>query len=64
MTFKSFTTLNELFDHLVQRFRIQPPEGLSPADLKLWNLKKKSIVQFRWVSIFYSISPGVVLHVE
>jgi son of sevenless-like protein len=47
MTFKSFTTLDELFDLLVERFRIQPPQGLSGLELKQWINKKRNLVQFR-----------------
>ncbi|THV03833.1 ras GEF [Dendrothele bispora CBS 962.96] len=52
MTFKSFTTLDELFDHLVARFRIQPPPKLTPDELEEWTNKKKNLVQFRVINTF------------
>ena len=53
MTFKSFTTLDELFDLLVQRFKIQPPRDLAPLELRQWISKKKNIVQFRHVYLCF-----------
>lgn len=49
MTFKSFTTLDELFDVLVERFRIQPPPGLSLAEHEDWVRLKQHIIQMRSV---------------
>lgn len=49
MTYKSFTTLNELFDLLVQRFYIQPPEGLKPVELDEWKKEKQMVIQMRYV---------------
>jgi son of sevenless len=50
MTYKSFTTLDELFELLVQRFRIQPPDGLDSRQLEEWCKAKQRIIQIRWVS--------------
>ncbi|KAG2145892.1 ras guanine nucleotide exchange factor domain-containing protein [Suillus clintonianus] len=47
MTYKSFTTLDDFFDHLVRRFRIQTPEGLSPAESEEWRKLKQHIIQMR-----------------
>lgn len=47
MTFKDFTTLDDLFDLLVQRFRIQPPENLTPKELEDWTKLKQRVVQIR-----------------
>ncbi|KAI6005367.1 ras guanine nucleotide exchange factor domain-containing protein [Pisolithus marmoratus] len=47
MTYKSFTTLDELFDLLVKRFYIQPPEGLIPSELEEWRRLKQHIIQTR-----------------
>lgn len=47
MTYKSFTTLDELFDLLVKRFYIKPPEGLSPSELEEWRRLKQHIIQTR-----------------
>ena len=49
MTYKSFTTLDELFDLLVQRFWIQPPSNLTPAELAEWKKLKQHIIQMRSV---------------
>jgi son of sevenless-like protein len=49
MTYKSFTTLDELFDLLVQRFWIQPPPNLTPSELAEWKKLKQHIIQMRFV---------------
>ena len=48
-TYKTFTTLNELFDLLVAHYNIQPPKGLNPKELSEWTKVKQSIVQSQWV---------------
>ncbi|THH11669.1 hypothetical protein EW145_g522 [Phellinidium pouzarii] len=52
MTYKSFTTLNELFDLLVKRFWIQPPDGLKPKELEEWTKLKQQHVRFRVINTF------------
>lgn len=47
LTYKSFTTLDELFNLLVQRFRIQPPPNLSPPELEDWGKLKQHVIQMR-----------------
>jgi son of sevenless-like protein len=47
MTFKSFTTVDEFMDLLIARFRIQPPEGLTPAEHEEWAKLKQHIIQIR-----------------
>lgn len=47
MTYKSFTTTNELFDHLVARFWTQPPETIAPAELDEWKRLKQHVVRAR-----------------
>ncbi|KAG1743304.1 ras guanine nucleotide exchange factor domain-containing protein [Suillus paluster] len=47
MTYKSFTTLDDFFDHLVRRFRIQTPEGLSLTESEEWRKLKQHIIQMR-----------------
>jgi son of sevenless len=50
MTYKSFTTLDELFDLLVQRFWIKPPPQLVVAkELEEWAKLKQHVIQMRWV---------------
>jgi son of sevenless-like protein len=51
MTYKSFTTLDDFFDHLVRRFRIQIPEGLSPTESEEWRKLKQHVIQMRCVII-------------
>lgn len=51
MTYKSFTTLDELFDHLVRRFSIRTPEGLSPSEAEEWRKLKQHIIQMRYVIV-------------
>ncbi|KAF9454846.1 ras GEF [Macrolepiota fuliginosa MF-IS2] len=52
MTYKDFTTLDELFDLLVQRFRLQPPENLTPKELENWTKLKQHIVRNRVLNTF------------
>jgi hypothetical protein len=47
MTFKSFTTVDELFELLVQRFSIRPPPKMSQADREDW-FKRKHGMQSRF----------------
>jgi son of sevenless-like protein len=47
MTFKSFTTVDDLFDLLVQRFWIQPPPKLTPAEREEWGKLKQHVIQIR-----------------
>lgn len=49
MTYKSFTTLDTLFELLTERFALQPPENIG-KDLEQWTKMKKAIVQARSVS--------------
>lgn len=51
LTYRSFTTARELFELLVHRFGIQPPEGLAPADFETWRERKQSPIRFRVVNI-------------
>ncbi|KAF9485897.1 ras GEF [Pholiota conissans] len=55
MTYKSFTTLNEFFDLLVARFRIQPPENLTPAERADWGQQKQQIIQMRVLNTMKSM---------
>ncbi|KAF2398820.1 guanine-nucleotide dissociation stimulator CDC25 [Trichodelitschia bisporula] len=54
LTYRSFTTANELFEMLVNRWGIQPPEGLSAEDYQTWVDKKQKPIQFRVVNILKS----------
>lgn len=47
MTYKSFTTLDELFNLLVARFSIQPPENLTQMEREEWGKLKQHVIQMR-----------------
>ncbi|KAG1743257.1 ras GEF [Suillus paluster] len=55
MTYKTFTTLDELFRLLVERFWIQPPEGLQYQDLEEWRKLKQHIIRMRVLNTVKSI---------
>ncbi|KAJ7935459.1 ras guanine nucleotide exchange factor domain-containing protein [Mycena leptocephala] len=55
MTFKSFTTVDDLFDLLVQRFWIQPPPKLSQAEREEWGKLKQHVIQIRVLNTFKSM---------
>ncbi|KAI2639638.1 ras GEF [Hypomontagnella submonticulosa] len=54
LTYRSFTTARELFELLVKRFNIQPPEGLSNSDYEVWRDRKQKLIRFRVVNIIKS----------
>ncbi|KAH9883572.1 ras guanine nucleotide exchange factor domain-containing protein [Xylariomycetidae sp. FL2044] len=54
LTYRSFTTAKELFELLVKRFNIQPPEGLSHSDFETWRNSKQKPIRFRVVNILKS----------
>lgn len=54
LTYRSFTTARELFELLVKRFGIQPPEGLTQADYEVWRDRKQKLIRFRVVNILKS----------
>lgn len=51
LTFRSFTDAKELFRLLVDRFTIQPPEGLIPEEFGVWTEKKQKPIRIRVVNI-------------
>ena len=51
LTYRSFTTANELFQMLVKRFSIQPPPGLSNQELGTWEQKKQTPIRLRVVNV-------------
>ncbi|KAF2972515.1 hypothetical protein GQX73_g1211 [Xylaria multiplex] len=54
LTYRSFTTSRELFELLVKRFNIQPPEGLSSSEYDAWRDRKLKFIRFRIVNILKS----------
>jgi len=51
MTYRSFISLDELFDQLVRRFFIQIPDELSPAEAEDWRQSTQFIIQMRYVDV-------------
>ncbi|KAI9733208.1 MAG: hypothetical protein M1818_007326 [Claussenomyces sp. TS43310] len=54
LTYRSFTNARELFELLVKRFQIQPPEGMAQADYDTWRDRKQKPIRFRVVNILKS----------
>ncbi|KAI8634655.1 ras GEF [Xylariaceae sp. FL1651] len=54
LTYRSFTTARELFELLVKRFNIQPPEGLHSSEADTWRDRKQKPIRFRVVNILKS----------
>jgi son of sevenless-like protein len=54
LTYRSFTTARELFEFLVRRFQIQPPEGMAQSDYEIWRDRKQKPIRFRVVNILKS----------
>ncbi|KAB5570826.1 ras guanine nucleotide exchange factor domain-containing protein [Coniochaeta sp. 2T2.1] len=50
LTYRSFTTARELFELLVKRFNIQPPEGLTQAEYEEWREQKQKLIRVRVVN--------------
>jgi son of sevenless len=40
-------TLDELFDLLVERFWIEPPDNLAPEELEDWTRQKQTSIRLR-----------------
>ncbi|KAF9464143.1 ras guanine nucleotide exchange factor domain-containing protein [Collybia nuda] len=65
MTYKSFTTLDEFFDLLIARFRIQPPANLTSSEHEEWSKLKQNVIQIRVLNTFKAmIVDGDVLEKE
>jgi son of sevenless-like protein len=54
LTFHLFATTEQLFDALVKRFMLAPPEGLTNDEKVLWVDKKLSLIQIRVCNAFKS----------
>jgi son of sevenless-like protein len=54
LTYQSFTTARELFELLVKRFLIQPPEGMAQSEYDIWRDCKQKPIRFRVVNILKS----------
>ncbi|KAI6166678.1 ras GEF [Pisolithus thermaeus] len=65
MTFRSFTTLDELLKLLIDRFWIQPPPNLDTEELGHWRRFKQYVVRMRVINTLKSmIQDGDVLEKE
>lgn len=51
LTYRSFTSARELFELLVKRFNLQPPEGLTQPEYDQWTNQKQKLIRFRIVNI-------------
>ena len=54
LTYRSFTEARDLFELLVRRFEIQPPEGMPQSDYDTWRDRKQKPIRFRVVNILKS----------
>ncbi|KAG2010086.1 cell division control protein 25 [Coprinopsis cinerea AmutBmut pab1-1] len=58
MTFKTFASIDELVDALIDRFRIAPPPGLMSNELEEWISMKQRVVQIRVLNVFKLMVQG------
>ncbi|RDX53355.1 ras GEF [Lentinus brumalis] len=52
MTFKSFMTVDQLFELLTTRFWISPPPNLKPNELEEWTRLKQQVIRMRVLNTF------------
>lgn len=64
MTYKSFVPLDELFNLLVARFRILPPEDLTQVEREEWAQKKQRLIQMRSVYSLLWIFVAILLNLK
>ncbi|KAL7423553.1 cell division cycle-related protein [Cryptotrichosporon argae] len=60
LTYRGFTTTEEMVNLLIQRYHIQPPPGLSPEQLQEWQMRKQTPIRLRvantlkaWLDNYY-----------
>jgi son of sevenless len=51
MTFKSFTTVDELFNMLTARFEIEPPAGMNAEEHNDWTVRMQAPIRIRCVPL-------------
>lgn len=56
MTFKSFMTVDELFELLTKRFWVREPPELKPNELEEWTRLKQQVIRMRYVPFRYAIA--------
>ncbi|KAI8982521.1 ras guanine nucleotide exchange factor domain-containing protein [Pilobolus umbonatus] len=54
LTYRSFSTTEELFEELFQRYQLQPPENLFPEEYEIWKEKKLKLVRLRVFNVIKS----------
>lgn len=47
MTYRTFCTSHDLLDLLIERFLIEPPQGLTVEELKDWETRKLRPIRAR-----------------
>jgi son of sevenless len=52
MTFHMFGSAQQLYDELIKRFNMGPPDSLSPDEVRIWVERKLSPVQIRVCNTF------------
>ena len=53
MTFKSFMTVEDLFNMLIERYEIPEPQGLNEEELSEWASKKQHVIKARYARSCY-----------
>lgn len=48
LTFRSFTTPNELLDLLIQRYNLEPPSGATEEEITNWSNQVLKVVRLRF----------------
>lgn len=54
LTYRSFTTPQELFQELTRRYDVQPPDGLNMEELNVWTEKKQKPIRQRVANVLGS----------
>lgn len=47
MTYRTFTNSDELLDRLKARYRIEPPQNITPEELVMWTEQKQKLIRIR-----------------
>ncbi|CAG8638136.1 13751_t:CDS:2, partial [Acaulospora colombiana] len=55
MTFKTFATIDQVVDRLVERYHIQPPALLEPKQLQEWKINQETPIHLRVIDIIRKI---------
>lgn len=58
-TFRSFATIDQVFDMLIQRYNIQPPQYLSTDQLSEWTETVRIPTQSRFLNIMRKLIGGL-----